>query len=158
MRRFVRALALVAAFAGSAAQAGVYTDDLTKCLVKRTTDADRTAFTAWIFSAMSVHPAVRSYSRITDAQRDAMSKEAAGLLQRLMTEDCRTETVTAVKYEGPSAIEASFNVLGQVAMRDLMSDPDVNKGLEQLAGHMDTAKFEALAKEAGVPAPPAKSK
>jgi hypothetical protein len=155
MRRLAAALALLLALwtPASLAHAGVYTDDLTKCLVKHTGDADRTAFLVWMFSSMSVHPAVQGYSKINDAQREELSKHAAVLLQRLMTEDCRTDTVAALKYEGASAIEASFNVLGQVAMRDLMSDPAVRKGFELLGSQMDIAKFEALGKEAGVSPP-----
>ena len=115
--------------------------------------ADRSAFVVWIYSAMSIHPAVSGYSKLTDTQRNALSKTAAELLQRLMTEDCRAETIAALKYEGSSAIEGSFNTLGQVAMRDLISNPEVAKSFEKLGSYIDAAKFEALGKDAGMPAP-----
>lgn len=152
MRRVLVATAtLVALWApASMASAGVYTDELSKCLVKASTPADQTAFMVWLFSAMSAHPAVRALSNVTPAQRDAASKTAAGLVERFITVDCRAESVAAVKYEGPSTFEAAFGVFGQVAMRGLMADADVNAALNQLAKYMDNAKFEAIGKEAGL--------
>lgn len=132
------------------AQAGVYTDDLSKCLVKSSTVSDQTDLVTWVFVAMTVHPAVQRYSSVTDEQRTASDKTAAALLQRLLTQDCRKEAVEALKYEGQSSIESSFSVLGQVAMRGLMSDPKVAQSMGGLAKFIDNSKFEALAKEAGL--------
>jgi hypothetical protein len=152
MFRSVAAVALVAALWGPAtvAQAGVYTDDLTKCLVKATSPSDQVDFVAWVFSALSEHPAVASYSNLTEADRDRLSKKVAGLYLRLMTVDCRTDLVTALKYEGSSAIGASFSVVGQVAFRNLMTDPKVAAGLQRLSTFADTTKLKELYKEAGI--------
>jgi hypothetical protein len=152
MRRFFAALALVVTcWAAAPAQAGVYTDDLSKCLVKSATPDDQKNLILWIFTAMSSHPAVKAYSNIADSQRDAFNKQAGALMQRLLTVDCRTETVASLKYEGSQAIPAAFGILGQVAMRGLMSDPSVAKGVAGLTAGLDNAKLEALGKEAGLP-------
>jgi hypothetical protein len=81
---------------------------------------------------------------VTVAQQETMSRRTAGLIQRLMTEDCRTETVAALKYEGTSAVETAFGTLGEIAMTSLMSHPDVAKALEGLSKYLDNSKFEAL--------------
>lgn len=151
MRCFL-AIAAVAALAVaplSSAHAGVYADDLSRCLVKSTTPEDQVAFMVWMFSALGAHPAVKGYTTFTDEQRDAASAKAAGLMQRLMIEDCRKETVAGIRYEGQTAVLSAFNVFGQAAVRDLMTDPAVTKSLEALGEHIDGGKFEALAKEAG---------
>lgn len=135
---------------GTVAEAGVYSDDLGKCLVKSSSPQDQSDLVVWVFSAMSLNPAVRAYTTLTDAQRDAMSRKAAALMTRLLTSDCRTEAVAALKYEGGAAIETSFSLLGEVAVRGLMNDPDVNKAMETLGGDMDKEKLQALLKEAGV--------
>lgn len=151
MSRAVTAIALVLAFwaPSSLAGAGVYTDDLSRCLVKSATPTDRMNFLVWMFAAMGRHPAVEAYSNFSEAHRVASTKEAAGLMQRLMTVDCRSETVTAIKYEGGSAVEAAFGTLGEAATRELMSDPAVAKGMASLADYLDTAAFEKLSVEAG---------
>jgi hypothetical protein len=151
----MRCFLAIAAFASlavaplSSAHAGVYGDDLSRCLVKSTTSEDQVAFMIWMFSALGSHPAVKSYTTFTDAQRDAASAKAAGLMQRLMVEDCRKETIAGIRYEGQTAVLSAFNIFGQAAVRDLMTDPAVTKSLEALGEHVDETKFEALAKEAG---------
>jgi hypothetical protein len=135
------------------ARAGIYGDDLSKCLVRSSTPADQTTFVAWAFSAMSAHPAVRQYSNFTDAQRADLSKAVGKLYERLLTVDCRAETVAALKYEGAQGMEQSFSVLGQVAFRGLLGDPAVAKVMAGLGESVDMKKIEALGAEAGVPAP-----
>ena len=133
------------------AKAGVYTDDLSKCLVKSTSTNDRVQLVRWMFAMLSLHPAVKSFVSVPDQQRDAATKAAAGLFTRLLTADCRKEAVNALKYEGAAAIGASFQVLGQVASRDLMTDPNVSKGMQQLGADIDSdQKLKDLLKDAGV--------
>jgi hypothetical protein len=155
MFRSTAAMALALALvAPAAARAGVYADDLTRCLVKSASPADQITFVAWAFSAMSAHPAVKSYSTLTDAQRVDLNKQVGHLYERLMTVDCRAQTVAAIKYEGNSAIEQGFSVLGQTAFRGLMGDPAVAAVFSSLPKYMDMKKFEALGAEAGVPSAP----
>jgi hypothetical protein len=135
-----------------AAHAGVYSDDLSKCLVKSATPSDQSAFMVWLFAAMSTHPDVKAYSAMTDAQREAVSRKAAELLVRLMAVDCHTETVAALKYEGENAISAGFNVFGQVAARGLLGNPAVAQDLSKMEAYVDKSKLEGLAAEAGLAA------
>lgn len=153
MRRPAAIVALALSLCAPApfAHAGVYSDDLSRCLVKSTTSQDQIAFMVWMFSAISRHPSVKAYTNLTDAQRDQASKQAAELMQRLMTVDCRPETVAAMKHEGESALTSAFEVFGGAAMRGLTTDPEVAKGMEALGRHIDASKFEALAKDAGAP-------
>ncbi len=154
MRKIARialaATALTATFAGPAS-AGVFADDLSKCLVAKTSPDDQTIFVEWIFSAMALHPAVQPLSNIPQSRRDELDSKASQLVMRLMTVDCRAQLVSALKYEGSSTIEVAFGVLGEAAMERLMSDPAVNKGMEQLGKGLDGAKLQAVFKEAGVP-------
>lgn len=111
-RRFAAAAFAISLGAAGAAQAGIYGDDLSKCLVRSSTPADQTTFVAWAFGAMSAHPAVRQYSNFTDAQRTELSKTVGKLFERLLTVDCHAETVAALKYEGAQGMEQSFSILG----------------------------------------------
>lgn len=151
MRILGKALFAAALLApASAAHAGVYTDDLTRCLAKAASSTDKTALVSWIFAAIGKHPAVSSYISMDEAQAQETTKHAAMVFQRLIATDCRKQSVEAIKYEGASAWEAAFKVLGEIAMVDLMQDPGVSKATEQIASFLDEKTFEDLGKEAGV--------
>ncbi|MFT4253385.1 MAG: hypothetical protein QM608_12955 [Caulobacter sp.] len=154
MRRFLMSLSIVAALAGAAssAQAGEHADAMGKCLVDSTSPKDREALVLWIFSAMSSHPSVSAYAKITPEQRAAMSKQTAALMQRLIVVDCRKEAAQALREDGSDAIEQAFEVLGGTAMEGLMSDPKVAASLSELQSYMDEKPFEELLTEAGEPA------
>jgi hypothetical protein len=78
MRRFVSIAAIICSvWCTTAAQAGPYTDDLSRCLIKSTSPDDQVVFMQWMFSAMSLHPAVSGLTSITADQRMAFSKKAA---------------------------------------------------------------------------------
>ncbi len=151
--RFLALAATAAMFASMPVRAGVYADEMSKCLVKSMSPADQTAFIRWIFSAMALHPDVAPYAKITPAARDEFDHEAAALIERMMTVDCRKETVEALKYEGPASLETPFSTLGQVAMRGLMGHPTVAADMTKFASYADKAKLADLYKEAGVSEP-----
>jgi hypothetical protein len=138
------------AFAGTA-HAGIYSDDLAKCLVKSTSEADRTDLILWIYEAMSDHPAVKSMSNVTPSQREAIGRRAAELLERLLLTDCRSQTVDAMRYEGATALQSSFSVLGQVAMVGLMQDKAVAADMGAISKFIDASKFAALVADVGGP-------
>ena len=142
------ALALAACAAAAPAQAGVYGDDLSRCLVETATPKDRAVFIGWMFSAMSHHPDVAAFSNLTDPQRRQMAVDAGKLLQRLLVTDCRKQTVAALRYEGDTAVPGAFRLFGEVAMQGLMSHPAVEAGMGALADGVDEKQFEALALEA----------
>lgn len=156
MNRFVKSAAAAAALAAAvpAGAAQIHTDALSKCLVAKSDPGDRTLLVQWIYSAMSVHPAVRGAGSVSAPKRQDLHTRAARLLERLMLKDCRSETVAAVRYDGVGAIEKAFGVLGEVAMTDLMAHPDVNRELEAMAREVDQERMGALGREAAAPAPP----
>jgi hypothetical protein len=118
--------------------------------VSSPTPSDQTTFVIWAFGAMSAHPAVKQYSNFTEAQRTELNRAVGKLYERLLTVDCRTQAVAAIKYEGVQGMEQSFSVLGQVAFRGLMSDPAVTKVFSGLADAVDKQKLEALGRDAGL--------
>lgn len=152
MHRLVRlATFAFAMFCASGAYAGPYTDDLSKCLVKATTADDQTVFMQWIFSSISLHPAVSGLTSITDDQRAAFQKKAAKLFVRLLSADCRQQTTDAAKYEGKIAMQASFQLYGQAAMRGLMGNPQVAEGMQTLAKYFQhDENWIALLRDAGL--------
>lgn len=133
------------------AWAGLYTDALTKCLVQSSDSNDHGMLVQWMFAALSLHPMVAPMSAVTPQQREDANKKVEALFSRLLTYDCRAQALDALKYEGTSAVGASFRVLGQVAARDLMSNSHVAKGIDQLGVYFAADdKFRELLKAAGL--------
>ena len=128
------------------AEAGPFTDEMAKCLAKTTTEADKVLFIQWTYAAISSHPAVESLSNISPEIREDLNQRAANMVTDLITVRCKTETMQAVKFEGDSALRASFEVLGRVAMQGLMSDPNVARYMAGLPRYFDPEKFRTTFK------------
>jgi hypothetical protein len=125
-------------------QAGPYANDMAKCLVRSTTDADKGVLVRWMFSAISLNPEVTSMVNLTEQQREKYNKDFATLVMRLLTDACKQETKLAIQYEGQQAIANSFRVLGAVAARGLMSHPSVSAYMAGIDKYLDKKKLEAL--------------
>lgn len=157
VRRLVHPVLLLLVFAASQAFAGPYADALGKRLVASTTPAEKVALVRWMFIAMSLHPDLKSLTSVTPEQRTEANRAVARLFERLLTESCATEAREAVKYEGPEALSSSFQLLGQVAAREIFGNPQVAAGLAELDRFIDRAKL-MKALELQPPAPPAPAK
>jgi hypothetical protein len=153
MKKILLGAAAAMALSFAPAQAGIYADDATRCLVKSMNDADQSVLVKWIFVGMALHPSLKDYSSVTADQRKQMDQQMGALVRKLLTQTCRKETVDAIKYEGAGFLEKSFGALGEVAMGGLMTNPDVAKGLTTWATPEDIQAFKALGAEAGRPAP-----
>jgi hypothetical protein len=139
----IRALSLAALAAASLpAHAGLYADDLARCLVEQTTAADKNALVRWVVSTTTLHPAVQSLAQVSPAERDRANRDTARLFERLMTEACVAQTRQAVKYEGAAALQTGFQTLGQVAMAELFADPTVAQGLGELNKLVDAKPLQ----------------
>ena len=127
--------------------AGPYTDDLSRCLVASTTQADRVALARWMVIAFSAHPSVAPLSAVKPADIEIANAEIGDLFMKLLTDSCREKTKVALKFEGPAAIQLSFQVLGQVAGAELASNPSVQARMTGAAKHIDVAKLKELTAE-----------
>ena len=127
--------------------AGPYTDDLSKCLVASTTQADRVALARWIFFAFSAHPSVAPYSAVKASDIESANVEIGALFMKLLTVSCREKTKAALRYEGPAAIQLSFQTLGQVAGMELASNPAVQAKMAGFSKQIDEGKIKELTTE-----------
>ena len=109
-----------------------------------TSDAERVDLVRWIVAAITVHPGVKGMTGISDDRRTAETKQAAGLFADLLTVPCREEALDAFKFEGEVAFSAAFEVLGQVAMQTLISDPPVAAEMTKLGDHLDDNQLKSL--------------
>ena len=132
------------------ATAGVFTDDLSRCIVGKATDADKAVLVKWMFAAISKNPSLSGLSSLSEKERDVLNSNAGRLYERLILTDCRSEAVAAVKNEGLDSIGAAGEVLGSAAARQMMSSPEVDKELEKMGAGVSEEKWKAFAAEAGI--------
>ena len=152
MVRIVKSALLVLLFCApfGSASASTTTDDMSKCLVKSASAEDRVALMRWVFLAMASSPTVKSMVNVSAEQHSEIEKKAGALIQRLMTIDCRAETIAALKHDGQSSIDTAFGALGEDATSGLFADPEVNKTLQGLTEGIDLNELGKLFKEAGM--------
>jgi len=116
-----------------------------QCLVSSTSAQEKTALVRWVFANAALHPQVSSIADVTEQDKAAMDRKMAALVEKLVTDDCREETKQAVQYEGgQTAFRTSFQILGKVAMRELMNNPEVRDGFQSFSQYMDKKKLEEL--------------
>jgi hypothetical protein len=143
------ALAISAACGPASAQDGA----LGKCLVDNSTGKDREAFMRWMFLALAANPSVKPMTNISDPQKEEINRDAAGVMNRLMLKDCRSQAVTAMRAGGTEGVGQGFATFGRIAMGDLMQNSAVNAELEKMTAYLDKDGWEALAKEVAAPKP-----
>ena len=143
MKKQLLLAALLLALA-PAAHAGPFTDTLSTCLVKKTTDNDRKLLVRWIFAAVSRHPDVQDMVKVSKEEDERLTKAMAGLYMDLVTVRCASEANDAVRYEGTKAIEIGFSVLGEAAGTGLMSHPKVAEFAGEMAQYVDQDRLKAL--------------
>jgi hypothetical protein len=95
-----------------------------------------------MFEALSAHPAVKGMSCLTPEQYDTIRKNMAQLIDRLLNDTCRDATVKAKKYEGQTAVRASFKALGRAAGLELFSNPEVRSSIERLREFVPALKAD----------------
>jgi len=131
-------------FSSASVHAGVYGDDLSKCLVSSTTDADKALLMKWIFSAIALNKEVSPFVNMPAEARAKINQDAADLYMRLLTDSCKTQTHDAFKYEGQAAIGSAFQLLGQVASQGIFGDPAVAAGMTEMTALLDEEKLAAV--------------
>ncbi len=122
--------------------AGPYSDDLTKCIVNSTKN-ERIMLVKWMFAVMSSHPALKPMASVSEKQCKEANKQVAELFMNIFTKSCRQQAQKAMEYEGEIAIKQSFGILGQVAMKEIFSNPDVNSSASGFLKYIDEKKLNS---------------
>ena len=116
-------------------------DALTTCLLGSTTEEDRRTLVKWIFLVMSRYPDVAPMMTVQDDERQRINRQAGGIFERLMVDNCGSELKLALRKSGTDAISKSFEVLGETAMGALLEDPDVNAASASLMAEVDMGRL-----------------
>ena len=143
MKNMSLMLVLIVGLSG-APEAGPLTDEMSKCLVTNTSEADKTLFIQWLYAAISSHPDVKSLSNISPEVGENINRRAAELLLELLTVKCKAETEQAIEFEGKSSYRTSFGLLGRVSIQELLEHPQVAQYLASLNSYFDAEKLKNI--------------
>lgn len=129
------------------AMADPASDSLGVCLVDSITGKERKQIAQWLFFAMAAHPEIKEFSKVPEESRNSSNEFLAKLVTRLLTENCPSQTKLAVKENGAAAIRGAFELVGRVAMQELMTDKDVTNSVGAYEKYLDKAKIGAVMSE-----------
>ncbi len=127
-----------------ASQSGVFTDALTKCLISATSERDKADMVRWTYGVLSVHPSLAGLPRPSAPHRDEFDRRMGRLVERLLTDQCPTETTEALRYEGGQSLRQAFQALGQFSTHSLLDDPAVRSTATDFIRFMNRDKFDQM--------------
>src|SRR5690625_7849059 len=102
-------------------------------MVYSMTCRERKETARWIFYARAAQPEIKQYSQVAPETKEKADKNLAALVTKLLTEDRLAQAQTAVKEEGDAAIIGAFELVGEVAMMELMMYNDVAQAIGSYA-------------------------
>jgi len=115
---------------------------LSTCISDNTSGRDRKDLARWVFFAMASIPEFNPYLAPTATEALEEANRSTGvLLTRLLTDSCAAQTKEAVKQGGPQALDAGFATLGQLAIRELMTNDYVSATAPGLLKYIDQQKL-----------------
>ncbi|MGN7836143.1 MULTISPECIES: hypothetical protein [Acinetobacter] len=123
------------------ANAGPTVDQLSNCLERSTTTADKTTVMQWTFVALSAHPDLKAFSNVTATQKEALDKNLATVLQRILVEQCSAQTKAVIQAEGLEAVGNSFQGLGRSTGEEILKNPEINNQLKGILRYVDLNKL-----------------
>lgn len=141
MTRYALFLAAAALLLPTPSIASTTVETAGTCLTDSTSGRDRKDLVTWIYLAMSEHPEISALSAASAEAVEQSNERTAALLTRLIVEDCPDQMRAMVAEHGASSISLAFEVLGRVAMQELMAHPDVNAAFGGLDRYADQARI-----------------
>ena len=124
--------------------AGPFTDDFAKCLVTKTTSQEKTDLVKWIYVTISFHPQLSQMSNLTAEDVEMANIRVAEYMTNVFAYKCNDELNQAIKYEGEESIFYAFELLGELAMGELMQDQGVTAASELFIQYVDLSIFADL--------------
>ena len=123
--------------------AGANPQALGTCLVDSLDGKERKRLARWIYFSIAAHPEMVSFSNVSADDRTETDQYVGKLVTRLLVEDCASELRAARKAD-PLAVQRSFELVGQVAMQELMTNQDVTTSISNYANYADQRRINAV--------------
>jgi len=116
------------------------------CMVDNLNGKERKQLAKWIFFAIAAHPEIKIYSNVSQKDVDSSDKYIGALITRLLTVDCPSQMKATYRID-PRAYEKAFELVGKMAMQELMSNKNVTKAITNYIQFADMEKLNKLLSE-----------
>ncbi len=148
MKKHIILLSLLSTFAvlPGVAIASPAGDALGACMVDTLTGKERKQLAQWIFFAMAAHPEIKEFSKVTPEAQSKTNEHVGKLITRLLTENCVEQVKAAAKEDGQAAITGAFELVGKVAMQELMANKEVVASISGYVKFVDQEKLVEILK------------
>ena len=144
MKKFISYLSVILISFNLNSFAGPFTDDFAKCLVTKTTAQEKTDLVKWIYVTISFHPQLSQMSNLTAEDVEMANIRVADYMTNVFAYKCNDELNQAIKYEGEESVFYAFELLGELAMGELMQDQGVTAASELFIQYVDLSIFAEL--------------
>ena len=118
--------------------------ELGQCLVGQTTGNDRLLMARWIGISLSSSPQLADSVTVDADEKLSVDKGMAALYVRLLTRDCVEQVGPLVVAGDQRAIETGFGMLGEIAMRELMSNPQAQAAMMGFTSHIPPEAYSTV--------------
>ena len=123
---------------------GSFTDTFAECLVTKTTKQEKTDLVKWIYVTISFHPQLSQMSNLTAEDVEMANIRVAEYMTNVFAYKCNNELNKAIQYEGEESVFYAFELLGELAMGELMQDQGVSVASELFIEYIDFSIFADL--------------
>lgn len=118
---------------------------LSTCVADSTSGKQRKDLARWVFLAMAAHPDLRQYaSPEAGVAKEPTDKDVAKLFEILIAEQCATEANAAYQELGTPGIQVAFEMLGRLAMQELMTNADASAAMAAFERYVDSSRIDAV--------------
>jgi len=107
---------------------------------------ERKNLAKWISFSIAAHPEIKPYSSASQKDIKESDEYVGKLITRLLTVNCPDELKKAYKSD-PLAVQKAFELVGRVAMQEIMTNQEVMKSLTSYAQYADKEKINKILAE-----------
>lgn len=123
------------------AAAGPQAEALGQCFVDSTSAEEKTTISRWLFIVLAQQPEVRDLATIAPASQQETDRAMAKLLERMVTEACRSQAQQMLSQEGPRGLKQAVEIFGQASARKTFAEPEVAKAVNGFTRYLDMARI-----------------
>ena len=110
----------------------------------KTTTQEKTDLVRWIYVTMSFHPQLMDLSNLTADDVEMVNIRVADYMTNVFAYKCNDELNMDIEYEGEESVYYAFELLGEIAMTELMEDQVVSAASELFIDYIDVSIFEQI--------------
>lgn len=126
------------------------------CVDQNTSEEERKALAIWVYAALSAHSDFSDLTLIDPALKTISEQKAAKIFARLLSKDCKAETITAVTEEDTIGVEdslqihkANYKMLITYALKAVSENQQARSSVNQIVKqtHLELLNQRELNKE-----------